>query len=66
MKPVLLYTAIWGVSTTVVLGLVVPAFLWANMPNAEVNHVERVMWGCCLIGTAFGAWIGWRRRTPRA
>jgi hypothetical protein len=56
---------VWDGLTTVVLGFVVPAFLWANMPNAELNHLSRVMWGFCLVGTELGAWISWQRRAPR-
>jgi H+/Cl- antiporter ClcA len=60
---IIAYALGWGLATFVVLGFLVPAFLWANMPRQELDFLWWICVMCCLIATLFGAWIG-RRRTP--
>jgi hypothetical protein len=61
MKEIAVYALGWGIATTLVWGVVAPAFLWANTPRPELTVLETVCWTCTTIGAAMGAWLGWRR-----
>ena len=61
MRKILVYMVGWGFATWVILGVLLPAALWGNMPKRELDHLFRMYWLSCAIAAAMGAWLGWRR-----